>query len=140
MTLNIKRQGVIEVEQINKKTVLVVDDEPGIRQLVYKILSKDYALLEAQDGQEAISIASNEKPDIILMDMMMPRMDGLTACYAIKTDPVTKEIPVIMLTAISYELNKKVSEDVMGASGYITKPFTREALLEAIGQLQCADI
>ena len=129
-------EGLIEVEQTNKKTVLIVDDEPGVRRLVCKILSKDYAVLEAQDGQEAINIARSEKPDIILMDVMMPRMDGLTACYAIKTDPLTREIPVVMLTAIGYELNKKLSEDVMGASGYVTKPFTREALLEEITRLQ----
>ena len=86
-------------------------------------------------GQGAINIARAGKPDIILMDMMMPRMDGLTACYVIKTDEATRAIPVIMLTAIGYELNKKLSEYVMGADGYITKPFTREALLEEIRRL-----
>jgi CheY-like chemotaxis protein len=130
---------VIEVEETNnKKTVLIVDDEPGVRRLVRKILSEDYAVIEALDGQEAINVVRTQKPDIILMDMMMPRMDGLTACYAIKTDETTKAIPVVMLTAIGYELNKKLSEDVMGASGYITKPFTRETLLEEIGRLQPA--
>jgi len=123
------------VEEINKKRVLIVDDEPVVRQLVRQMLSKDYNVLEAQNGEEAISIARSQKPDTILMDMLMPKMDGLTACYIIKTSRSTRAIPVVMLTAIGYELNKKLSRDVMGADGYITKPFTREALLQAISQL-----
>jgi two-component system alkaline phosphatase synthesis response regulator PhoP len=123
------------VEETNKKRVLIVDDEPVVRRLVRQMLSKDYNVLEAQNGEEAISIARSQKPDAILMDMLMPKMDGLTACYIIKTSRSTKAIPVVMLTAIGYELNKKLSQDVMGADGYITKPFTREALLQAISQL-----
>jgi two-component system alkaline phosphatase synthesis response regulator PhoP len=123
------------VEEVNKKKILVVDDEPGVRLLVRKMLSKDYAVFEAQDGEEAVNTARNEKPDVILMDIMMPRMDGLMACYTIKTNLATKEIPVIMLTAVGYDLDKKLSQDVMGADGYITKPFTRESLLEGMRQL-----
>jgi CheY-like chemotaxis protein len=123
------------VEETNKKRVLIVDDEPVVRQLVRQMLSKDYTVLEAQNGEEAVSIARSQKPDAILMDMLMPKMDGLIACYIIKTSRTTKAIPVVMLTAIGYELNKKLSQDVMGADGYITKPFTREALLQAISRL-----
>lgn len=118
-----------------KKKVLVVDDEPAVRQLLRKILSKNYAVLEAQNGEEAVNMAQSQKPDIILMDMMMPKMDGLTACLAIKTNQITRGIPVVMLTAIDYELNKKLSKDVMGADGYITKPFNTQALLKTISQL-----
>ena len=81
-------------------------------------------------------MAQSHRPDIILMDMMMPIMDGLTACYTIKMNPFTREIPVVMLTAISCDLDKKLSKDVFGASGYITKPFARKVLLEEIGRLQ----
>jgi len=123
------------VEETNKKRVLIVDDEPAVRRLVRQMLSKDYTVLEAQNGEEAVNIARSQKPDVILMDILMPKMDGLTACYAIKTGRTTGAIPVVMLTAIGYELNKKLSQDVMGADGYITKPFTREALLQAISQL-----
>jgi CheY-like chemotaxis protein len=119
----------------NKKKVLIVDDEPTARQLVRRMLGKNYAVLEAQDGGEAVDMAHSQKPDIILMDILMPRIDGLTACYAIKTDQTTKEIPVVMLTAIGYDLNKKLSEDVTGADGYVTKPFSSQALLKAIRQL-----
>jgi two-component system alkaline phosphatase synthesis response regulator PhoP len=123
------------VEETNKKRVLIVDDEPAVRRLVRQMLSKDYTVFEAQNGEEAVNVARSQKPDVILMDMLMPKMDGLTACYVIKTSRTTKAIPVVMLTAIGYELNKKLSQDVMGADGYITKPFTREALLQAISQL-----
>ena len=122
----------------NKRKVLVVDDEPAVRELVRKMLGKDYNVLEAQNGVEAVDMACSHKPDIILMDMMMPVMDGLTACHAIKTNQTTEEIPVIMLTAINYELNKKLSGDVLGAKGYVTKPFTCEALLAEIRRLQPA--
>ena len=79
----------------NKKKLLVVDAEPAVRTLVRKMLSKDYTVLEAQDGEEAVNMSRSQKPDIILMDIMMPKMDGLTACYTIKTNQTTKEIRVV---------------------------------------------
>jgi two-component system alkaline phosphatase synthesis response regulator PhoP len=123
------------MNDMNKKKVLIVDDEPNVRQLVSKILSRDYTVIEARDGEEAINVIRSQKPGIVIMDMMMPRMDGLTACYAIKKDPATKSIPVIMLTAIDQELNKKLSTTVMGANKYMTKPFSAQELLETIRQL-----
>ena len=79
------------MEQVNtKKKVLIVDDEPNVRRLSRTILSKKFDVLEAEDGKQAIEIANAEKPDVILMDMMMPKVDGLTACYAIKKDPCHK--------------------------------------------------
>ena len=120
------------MDETIKKKVLVVDDETAVRKLVRKILSKYYDVLEAQNGEEAVNMAQSQKPDVILMDMMMPKIDGLTACYAIKTNQITRGIPVVMLTAIDYELNKKLSKDVMGADGYITKPFDRQELMDAI--------
>jgi two-component system alkaline phosphatase synthesis response regulator PhoP len=125
--------------EANKKKVLIVDDEPGVRQLVNRILSKSYAVLEAQDGAEAVDVTRSQKPDIILMDMMMPKVDGLTACYIIKKDEATKKIPVVMITAIGYDLNKKLSQDIMGADGYITKPFTPQDLQTALDQFLSGD-
>ena len=89
---------------IAKKKVLIVDDEPNVRRLSRTILSKNFDVVEAEDGKQAIDIANAQQPDVILMDMMMPRMDGLTACHAIKKDPATKSIPVIMVTAICFDL------------------------------------
>jgi two-component system alkaline phosphatase synthesis response regulator PhoP len=120
--------------ETNKKKVLIVDDEPGVRQLVNRILSKSYAVLEAQDGAEAVDVTRSQKPDIILMDMMMPKVDGLTACYVLKKDEDTKQIPVVMITAVGYDLNKRLSQDIMGADGYVTKPFTPEDLQGTIEQ------
>ena len=122
---------------ITKKKVLFVDDEPNVRRLSRTILSKNFDVVEAEDGKQAIESANTQQPDVILMDMMMPKMDGLTACHAIKKDPATKSIPVIMVTAIGFELNIKLSQQ-MGATGYVTKPFTPKDLLDKIVQVLAA--
>ena len=109
-------------QKINKK-VLVVDDEVSVRMFIKKALGKGYVVLEATNGEEAIGLAQNKKPDIILLDIMMPGIDGLSACHVIKENINTKNIPVIMLTGVGYELNRRLSIEVMGADGYITKPF-----------------
>ncbi len=116
-----------------KKKILVADDEPAVRELVRRILNKNYTVLEAQNGEVAVSIARSQNPDIILMDMMMPVMDGLTACNAIKSDHTTRAIPAIMVTAIGFELNIKLCKQ-MGASDYLIKPFTSKDLLDKIEQ------
>jgi CheY-like chemotaxis protein len=121
-------------ENDTKKKVLIVDDEPNVRRLSRKILSNIFDVVEAEDGKQAIEIAVTQQPDVILMDMMMPKMDGLTACHAIKKDPTTKSIPVIMVTAIGFELNIKLSQQ-MGATGYVTKPFSSQDLLDKIGEV-----
>lgn len=119
---------------MDKQKILIVDDEPGIRLIVSRILEEEYIVLEAADGEEAIEIAKGEQPALILMDLMMPKMDGYASCSRIKADQATKRIPVIILTGVGHELNKKFAEE-MGADGYITKPFTRESLLEGMRQL-----
>lgn len=121
------------MSEIDKRKILIVDDEPNVRRLVRSILSKDFIVLEAEDGKQAIEIACTQKPDLILMDILMPRVDGYTSCSAIKNNPVTKSIPVLMLTAVGFELNIKLSQQ-MGADGYMTKPFTPQALLDKIAQ------
>jgi len=126
------------MEHVNtKKKALIVDDEPNVRRLLHTILSKTFEVFEAEDGRQAIEMVNSQKPDVVLMDMMMPKMDGLTACHLIKSDPATKSIPVIMVTAIGFELNIKLSQQ-MGASGYITKPFSSEELLDKIAQVLTA--
>jgi CheY-like chemotaxis protein len=112
----------------SQKRILIADDEAAVRALVKRLLGKNYLILEAENGEEAVKVAVNQKPDLILMDILMPQMDGLTACYAIKRNQATKGIPVVMLTAVDYELNRKLSQDVMGAQGYITKPFDSQTL------------
>ncbi len=115
------------------KKILIVDDEPNIRLLVSNMLGKDYTVLKASNGAEAVEIARAQKPDLILMDVMMPRVDGYTACSTLKTDQATKDIPVVMLTGLGFELNKALAKEI-GADAYITKPFSHQDLLKAIGQ------
>jgi CheY-like chemotaxis protein len=119
---------------MDKKRILIADDEPNIRAVVARMLDKDYIVLEAANGKEAVDIAGRERPDIILMDLMMPEMDGYTACSLIKADQATKMIPVIILTAIGHEFNRKFAME-MGADAYVTKPFTPQVLADAIGPL-----
>ena len=119
---------------MGKETILIADDEPSIRLIVTRMLDKEYIVLEATNGEEAVDIAKEQGPDLILMDLMMPKMDGYTACFRIKADQATKVIPVIMLTAIDHELNKKFAVE-MGADGYITKPFTTQELMDVIAPL-----
>ncbi len=116
------------------RKILIADDEPVVRSLVRSMLGKDYIVIGVGDGEEAIDVVLRQKPDLVLMDIMMPKMDGYTACNKIKKDPVSKATPVVMLTAVGYELNKKLAKEV-GADGYITKPFTSQELLETITRI-----
>jgi CheY-like chemotaxis protein len=115
------------------KTILIADDEANVRLLVTRALGQRFLVLEARDGEEAVKIARTHKPDLILMDLMMPGVDGNSACSIIKNDPATKQIPVVMLSGVGFELNKKLSL-ALGADGYITKPFNLPDLLETIAQ------
>jgi two-component system, OmpR family, alkaline phosphatase synthesis response regulator PhoP len=116
---------------MRENKILVADDESEIRLMVNRMLGKDYFVLEAANGKEAVNVARLQKPDLVLMDIMMPDMDGYSACHAIKSDPETRNIPVIMVTGIEHELNLKLSRE-MGADGYITKPFSLEELVETV--------
>jgi len=122
------------MNQVNRKRVLIVDDEPTVRRVVRKMLAKNYIVLEAENGVEAVNMVRREKPDLVLMDVVMPKMDGVGACRLIKSDPDTKVVPVIMLSARVYELDQKYAKD-MGADGYIVKPFGSQELAEAINRL-----
>ncbi len=119
----------------NRKRILIVDDEANMRRTLKRILSKDYIVLEADSGRQAVTMAQEERPDIVLMDIMMPEIDGLTACLQIKNNPFTKWLPVIILTAVDFELNKKYSQECAKADAYITKPFEPDDLLRSIRQL-----
>lgn len=119
---------------MDKKKILIADDEGTVRLVVEKMLGKDYIVLEATNGEEAVRIAKAQQPDLILMDLIMPKMDGYTACSEIKADQSTKGIPVVILTAVGHELNKKFATE-MGAAGYVTKPFNIQDLMNVISPL-----
>ena len=117
------------------KRILAVDDEPHILKLVSFSLAKHgYEVIQASDGMAAIEVAEAEQPDLILMDVMMPLLDGYGACERIKANPRTCHIPVVMLSAKS-QLTEQQAGLERGATGYITKPFTPRELVEQVGEL-----
>jgi len=118
---------------MGNKKVLIVDDEENVRRLVSSMLGNKYSVLEAKDGEQAVDMARSHKPDLVLMDIMMPNVDGYTACHKIKMGQDTKAIPIVMLTALGQELNMKLAKEI-GADGYITKPFSLRDLLDTIGK------
>jgi len=115
----------------NKKEILIADDEESIRLLVRSALSSSFTVVEASDGVEAIRIAQSRKPSLILMDILMPRKDGLAACHEIKSIIYTKDIPIIMLTGITHDLDRELCTQ-LGADDYITKPFAPDYLQEVV--------
>jgi putative two-component system response regulator len=101
--------------------ILIVDDEPINIQVLSGILDDDYKLIAATKGQKALDLARRQKPDLILLDMIMPEMDGLEVCRALKADPETKDIPVIFVTSMSDAANEELGLQA-GAVDYISKP------------------
>jgi len=116
-----------------KKKLLVVDDEPNIRLLIKKTLEYDYVVLEAKNGKEAIDVALRHLPSVILMDVMMPNTDGLTALNTLRNDKRTSSIPIIMLTGAGHELNEQLARS-LGAQSYLRKPITPRELLDAVSK------
>ena len=117
------------------KVILIVEDDPKSLTLTKDLLKvSGYTTIQATDGKQGVELAKAAKPDLILMDIMMPKMDGYTACQDIKADQATRSIPVVMLTSVGYELNKKLAKQV-GADGYVTKPLGRQELIDAISPL-----
>jgi len=112
--------------------LLVVDDKPTNISLLFEFLSQQgYEVLVAEEGETALDIARYEQPALILLDIMMPTMDGFETCHQLKINPKTAEIPVIFMTALS-EAGDKVHGFAMGAVDYITKPFNHDELLSRI--------
>ena len=118
-------------------TILIVEDETDIRQNLAFSLGRDgLKVIEAEDGEIALKLAKEKKPDLILMDLMLPNLDGLSACKMLQKDPSTADIPVIMLTAKGEEVDRIVGLE-LGAADYIVKPFSlREVSLRIKGVLK----
>jgi len=109
------------IKEKSQKTVLVVDDEkPIVDILVYNLKKEGYNTLEANDGEEAVRLVIEKKPDLVLLDIMLPKMDGLTVCKRIRHN---YNIPIIMLSAKDEEIDKILGLE-LGADDYITKPFS----------------
>jgi len=112
-----------------KKKILVVDDEPQIRKLLRARLEyHNYAVIEGEDGEEALKLLREEKPDLLILDVGMPKMDGYEVCRAIRKEEGISLIPIIVLTARSAG-NDKMDSLNAGANTFIIKPFDPELLI-----------
>ena len=115
-----------------KETILIVEDEKDIVKMLDYNLKKDgYKTLVAHDGEDALDAANTKHPDLILLDLMLPSIDGLEVCKQLKSERRTASIPVIMLTAKSQESDKIVGLE-LGADDYMTKPFSPRELIARI--------
>ncbi len=130
-----------EIVERDKKTILVVDDEKSIMELlVFNLQKEGYNTLEAYDGVTAVEMAINEKPDLILLDVMIPKLDGISVCKKIRYALNISNIPILMISAKDTESDKIVGLE-MGADDYITKPFQiREVMARIKANLRKAEL
>lgn len=120
------------------KKILLADDEEDVKTVLRMFLeTKGYAVCTAFDGLDAIDQARNEKPDLILLDIMMPLIDGFEVCKKLKADPMTAKIPVVMLSANSHAESVQKGLDV-GAAEYLVKPFEPEQLIKLLDKMLAA--
>jgi two-component system, OmpR family, alkaline phosphatase synthesis response regulator PhoP len=120
---------------MSKKRILIVDDE---KDLVYgvslQLETSGFEVLVAYDGQEGLDKARKEKPDLIILDLMLPKIDGFKVCRMLKFDEKYKKIPIILFTVRAQESDKQTAAEVC-ADAYITKPFEPQVLLDKIEEL-----
>ena len=117
--------------------ILVVDDEPDAVELIrFNLSAAGFEVVTAEDGEEALKRARATAPDLILLDIMLPEVDGLEVCKILRRDPATSAIPIIMLTAKAAEIDRVLGLE-LGADDYVTKPFSpRELVLRIKGMLR----
>jgi len=117
------------------QTILVVEDEVTLREaLVYNLNKEGYTVLQAGTGLDALALAREEAPDVVILDLMLPELDGLSVCRSLRRDPATAASGILMLTARSGELDKIVGLE-SGADDYLTKPFSLGELLARVRAL-----
>ena len=115
--------------------ILVVDDEEDYRHIVKLVLEPEgYEVIEAKDGKQGLAVLHSENPDIVILDLNMPKLDGMTVCKEIRKDKKFKHIPVIMLTVKNLTHDQVQGLDC-GADDYITKPFVAEELATRVASL-----
>lgn len=116
--------------------ILVVDDEPAIVMFVTKILeARDHVVVSASDGEAGLEAARREMPDVMVLDINLPKMDGLKVCKLLKSDPETKHIGIVMITAAYTTVEDATEGEDCGADEYVVKPFLREVLLHNVERL-----
>ncbi len=119
-----------------RKRILLVDDEEGVLRLLEATLGNnaDYDLMVAHDGREALDIAGREKPDLVILDMLMPMLDGSAVCQTLKQNPSTSRTKVIMLTALTQH-GDRLKALAAGADHFMTKPFSPTTLLTKVDEM-----
>ncbi|MBL9187706.1 MAG: winged helix-turn-helix domain-containing protein [Opitutaceae bacterium] len=118
-----------------KQKILVVDDEPDALEILgFKLKEAGYLPLFAKDGARAITLARDERPSLIVLDLMLPEVDGLEVCKILRRDPGTAAIPILMLTAKAAEMDRVIGLE-LGADDYVTKPFSPRELVLRIRKL-----
>lgn len=126
------RYQLMKEEKMHRKRILIVDDEKDIvDSLQFKLEHEGFDCVVAYDGQDGLLKARGENPDLILLDIMLPKMDGYKICRLLKFDENYRNIPIIMLTAKAQEADKLLAEET-GADEYVCKPFVMDALLMTI--------
>lgn len=119
----------------DKKRILIVDDEEDLRKmLAFRLEAVNYEVLQAANGQDGLNRARSDNPDLIILDLMLPKLDGFKVCRMLKFDEKHKHIPIIMFTARAQKSDENLGIE-MGADAYITKPFEPKVLLEKIKEL-----
>jgi DNA-binding response OmpR family regulator len=118
--------------------ILIVDDDPGIRMLLSKFLQKEgFEVILGEDGLEGVELAKKNQPDLILLDVVMPRMDGLTAARLIKFYKPLSTVPIIFLTAKDADKEIELAQEVR-AEVYITKPFDVRQVIQVVKEISAA--
>ena len=116
------------------KKILIVDDEKDIVETLFFMLkAKGFDCICAYDGEEGLNLAKSQKPDLVILDVMMPKINGYKICRLLKFDNKYKDIPIIMVTARSQDEDKIIGEET-GADEYVTKPFEFSEILEKINK------
>ena len=120
----------------DEPTLLVVDDEPEINKLIARIFEKrGYRVNSALDGAEALAAVKRQRPDLIMLDLNLPKIDGWEVCRQLKSDPATRAIPIIMLTAAHANVDDAQIGLGLGADEYVAKPFVKAVLLHNVERL-----
>jgi DNA-binding response OmpR family regulator len=118
----------------SRATLLICDDEDVLRQLIRATLDERYTLVEARDGDEALRCARERRPDLILLDMMMPGRSGLDVLGELRSDPELAPVPVIMLTARTQAVDREATQEA-GAERFLAKPFSPRELLAIVSDV-----
>jgi CheY-like chemotaxis protein len=128
-------------DELTAKRILCIEDEAGMRDLLRLILEGDgYVFLDAEDGEQGLEVMRREQPDLVLLDLMLPELDGAGVLLQKKEDPAIRDIPVIAVTALSSPFDQLMWKRHTEIKAYVTKPFVRKQLLNTIERTLAEEI